>query len=227
VKPIVANKNGRISFLILKSYNFAALSASWPTDARKIMMKQIAIFASGTGSNAKNIIEYLNKRSNSAAKVCLVVCNKPDAGVLNIAANNKVPSIIIDKEKFFRGNGYVDELKAANIDFIVLAGFLWKIPSVLIKTFRGKMINIHPALLPKYGGKGMYGRFVHEAILANKERESGITIHFVDEVYDNGQIILQATCVVDENDTPETLEKKVQVLEHRHFPAAVAFLATL
>ena len=89
------------------------------------------------------------------------------------------------------------------------------------------MINIHPALLPKYGGRGMYGRFVHEAILANKERESGISIHYVDEVYDNGQIILQATCVVNENDTPETLEKKVQVLEHRHFPAAVAFLATL
>ena len=191
------------------------------------MMKQIAIFASGTGSNAKNIIKYLNKKSNSTAKVCLVVCNKPDAGVLNIAASHKVPSIIIDKKKFFRGNGYVDELKAANIDFIVLAGFLWKIPSVLIKAFHGKMINIHPALLPKYGGKGMYGRFVHEAILANKEKESGITIHYVDEVYDNGQIILQATCVVNENDTPETLEKKVQVLEHRHFPAAVGFLATL
>lgn len=190
-------------------------------------MKQIAIFASGTGSNAKKIIEYLNKKSNSPVKVCLVVCNKPDAGVLHIAASNNIPSIIIDKEKFLRGHGYIDELKAANIDFIVLAGFLWKIPSVLINTFHGKMINIHPALLPKYGGKGMYGRFVHEAILANKDKESGITIHYVDDVYDNGQIILQATCVVDENDTPETLEKKVQVLEHRHFPAAVAFLATL
>ena len=190
-------------------------------------MKQIAIFASGTGSNTKNIIEYLNKKSNATIKVGLVVSNKPDAGVLNIAASNKISSIVIDKEKFFRGNGYVDELKAANIDFIVLAGFLWKIPSVLIKAFHGKMINIHPALLPRYGGKGMYGRFVHEAILANKEKESGITIHYVDEVYDNGQIILQATCLVDEDDSPETLEKKVQVLEHRHFPPAVVFLATL
>jgi phosphoribosylglycinamide formyltransferase 1 len=190
-------------------------------------MKQIAIFASGAGSNAKNIIEYLGITSNSTAKVSLVVCNKPGAGVLTIADNNKIPLLIIDKEKFFHGNGYVDELKAAKIDFIVLAGFLWKIPPALIKAFQGKMINIHPALLPKYGGKGMYGRFVHEAVLANKERESGITIHYVDEIYDNGQIVLQATCLISENDTPETLARKVQVLEHRHFPAAVAFLATL
>ena len=190
-------------------------------------MKQIAIFASGAGSNAKNIIEYLDKKNNSAVKVGLVICNKPGAGVLNIAAEHNIPSIIIDKENFFRGNGYVEELEAANIHFIVLAGFLWKIPAALIKAFHGKMINIHPALLPKYGGKGMYGRFVHEAVLTNKEKESGITIHYVDDVYDNGQIILQATCLVTENDDPETLEKKVQVLEHRHFPAAVAFLATL
>ncbi|HET6767141.1 MAG TPA: formyltransferase family protein, partial [Chitinophagaceae bacterium] len=135
-------------------------------------MKQIAIFASGAGSNAKNIIEYLNKADNSAVRVTLVVCNKPGAGVLTIAADNNIPSLIIDKERFFRGNGYTDELTAANIDFIVLAGFLWKIPPALIKAFHGKMINIHPALLPKYGGKGMYGRFVHEAVLANKEKES-------------------------------------------------------
>ena len=146
---------------------------------------------------------------------------------MKIAEENNIPTILIDKEKFFRGNGYVDELKTTGIDFIVLAGFLWKIPQNLIKAYHKKMINIHPALLPKYGGKGMYGRFVHEAILANKEKESGITIHYVDEVYDNGQVILQATCLVSEDDTPETLAKKVQVLEHRHFPAAVALLATL
>lgn len=197
------------------------------TFREKQLMKQIAIFASGAGSNAKNIIDYLTETNNSAVTVSLVVCNKPGAGVLDIAANNNIPSLLIEKEKFFRGNGYADELTAAKIDFIVLAGFLWKIPSALIKSFHGKMINIHPALLPKYGGKGMYGRFVHEAVLANKERESGISIHYVDEVYDNGQIVLQATCPISENDTPETLEKKVQVLEHRHFPAAVAFLATL
>ncbi len=175
----------------------------------------------------KTLLTILLKQIILAVRVSLVVCNKPGAGVLDIAANNNIPSLIIDKEKFFRGNGYADELKAAKIDFIVLAGFLWKIPSALIKPFHGKMINIHPALLPEYGGKGMYGRFVHEAVLANKEKESGISIHYVDEVYDNGQIILQATCLINANDTPETLEKKVQVLEHRHFPAAVAFLATL
>ena len=189
-------------------------------------MKQIAVFASGAGSNAKEIIEYLAK-TNSRAAVTLVVCNKPGAGILQIAAEHKIPTLLIEKEKFFRGNGYVDELSLVGVDLIVLAGFLWKIPDALIKAFHGKMINIHPALLPKYGGKGMYGRFVHEAVIANKEKESGITIHYVDEVYDHGQIILQATCQVDENETPESLAKKVQALEHRHFPASVAFLATL
>jgi len=190
-------------------------------------MTQIAIFASGAGSNAKKIIEYIQQKKNNSANIRLVVCNKPDAGVLTIAEENNIPTILIDKEKFFRGNGYVDELRAARIDLIVLAGFLWKIPTSLVKAYHKKMINIHPALLPKYGGKGMYGRFVHEAVLANKEKESGITIHYVDDVYDNGQIILQATCMIDENETPETLANKVQILEHRHFPAAVALLATL
>ena len=193
-------------------------------------MKQIAIFASGTGSNAKKIIDHLStlqKKGNSPAAVTLIVCNKPDADVLKVAAKNKIATLLIEKEKFFRGNAYVDELRSAGIDLIVLAGFLWKIPDALLKAFHGKIINIHPALLPKYGGKGMYGRFVHETVLANKEKESGITIHYVDEVYDHGQIILQATCLVADDDTPETLAKKVQALEHRHFPAAVAFLATL
>jgi phosphoribosylglycinamide formyltransferase-1 len=193
-------------------------------------MKQIAIFASGAGTNAQKIIEYLHllkQKGNSPAIVSLIVCNKPGAGVLNIAAQNKIPTLLIDKEKFFRGEGYVDELKAAGIDLIVLAGFLWKIPNSIIKAFPQKIVNIHPALLPKYGGKGMYGRFVHGAIIANKEKESGITIHYVDEVYDHGQIILQATCILNETDTPETVAQKTQLLEHRHFPAAVALLATL
>lgn len=188
-------------------------------------MKQIAIFSSGAGSNAEKIIDHLN--GSSMAIVRLVVCNKPEAGVLKIADDNNIPKLIIEKENFFRGNAYIDELKAAGIDFIVLAGFLWKIPVALIKEFHGRMINIHPALLPKYGGKGMYGGFVHEAVIANKEKESGITIHYVDEVYDHGQIIMQATCLVEENETPESLAKKVQVLEHRHFPAAVSLLVTL
>ena len=191
-------------------------------------MKQIAIFASGAGSNATKIIQHFaNKKDDATVAVALVVCNKPDAGVLKVAAANQIPALVIDKEKFFRGNAYIDELNDAKIDFIVLAGFLWKIPVILIKAFHGKMINIHPALLPKYGGKGMYGQFVHEAVITNKDKESGMTIHYVDEVYDHGQIILQAACLVAENDTPETLANKVQVLEHRHFPAAVAFLATL
>lgn len=190
-------------------------------------MKQIAIFASGEGTNAKKIIEYLKTKSGSTSIVSLIGCNKPGAGVLDLANENNIPTLIIEKEKFFRGNAYVDELKVAGIDFIVLAGFLWKIPGVLIKAYQNKMINIHPALLPKYGGKGMYGRFVHEAVLANNEKESGISIHYVDEVYDHGQIILQATCPIVENETPETLAKKVQLLEHRHFPAAVALLTTL
>ena len=195
-------------------------------------MKQIAIFSSGTGSNAKKIIEYFASPpaplpAERGATISLIVCNKPEAGVLKIAEENNIPALLIEKEKFFRGNAYTNELKAVGINFIVLAGFLWKIPVTLIKAFHGKMINIHPALLPKYGGKGMYGNFVHEAVIANKEKESGITIHYVDEVYDHGQIILQATCLVSEDETPESLAKKVQVLEHRHFPPAVAILATL
>ena len=118
-------------------------------------MKQVAIFASGAGSNGKEIIDYLAK-TNSRAAVTLVVCNKPGAGVLQIAAEHKIPVLLIEKEKFFDGNGYVDELRQAGIDFIILAGFLWKIPDALIKAFHGYMINIHPALIPKYGVKGMY-----------------------------------------------------------------------
>jgi len=193
-------------------------------------MKRIAIFSSGTGSNTKKIIDHLESLKDkgvSRAIVSLIVCNKPEAGVLKIAEENNIPALLIEKEKFFRGNAYIDELKAADIDFIVLAGFLWMIPIALVRSFHGKMINIHPALLPKYGGKGMYGNFVHEAVIANKEKESGITIHYVDEVYDHGQIILQATCLVENDETPESLAKKVQVLEHRHFPAAVSLLATL
>lgn len=193
-------------------------------------MKQIAIFASGTGSNAIRIMEYLSDRKekdNAPAMVSLIVTNKSSAGVLNFASEKNIPTLLLDKEKFYQGNGYVDELRSAGIDLIVLAGFLWKVPPALIKAFPQKIINIHPALLPKYGGKGMYGRFVHEAVIANKEKESGITIHYVDEIYDHGQIILQATCLLDENDTPETVAKKVQVLEHRHFPPTISLLSTL
>ena len=182
-------------------------------------MKQIAIFASGTGTNAKKIIEYF--RSHNKARVALVACNKPGAGVLEIARNEQVPVLMIEKEKFFRGNGYVDELKEKHIDLIVLAGFLWKIPDPLIAAFPGRIINIHPALLPKYGGKGMYGSKVHEAVIAANEKESGISIHLVNEVYDDGKIIFQANCPVSPTDTSETLAQKIHQLEHLHYPRVI------
>ncbi|RTL57641.1 MAG: phosphoribosylglycinamide formyltransferase [Sphingobacteriales bacterium] len=185
---------------------------------------RIAIFASGAGSNARAIINHF--RNSPAVTVALIVSNKPEAGVLKIASTENIPSLIIEKEKFFRGNAYVDELREKGIDFVVLAGFLWKVPSALIKAYQNKIINIHPALLPKYGGKGMYGAHVHEAVIANKETESGITIHYVDELYDHGSIILQAKCEVTENDTPESLAGKIHTLEHLHYPTAVETLLT-
>jgi phosphoribosylglycinamide formyltransferase-1 len=187
-------------------------------------VKKIAVFASGAGSNAAKIIEASlsgKEEGNKSFEVTLIVCNKPGAGVLKIAEQNNIPSLLIDKEKFFRGNGYVDELKEAGIDFIILAGFLWKLPSALIKAYPKRIINIHPALLPNYGGKGMYGHFVHEAVIANKEKESGITIHYVDELYDHGDIIFQARCTVMEDDTPDSLALRIHMLEHKHYPEIV------
>jgi phosphoribosylglycinamide formyltransferase-1 len=192
-------------------------------------VKKIAVFASGAGSNAAKIIERFKSSSLPAdgekqsplIEVALIVCNKPGAGVLDIAKKNNIPSVLIDKEKFLRGNGYVDELKAAKIDFIVLAGFLWKVPLSLIKAFPKKIVNIHPALLPAYGGRGMYGHFVHETVINNKEKETGITIHYVDELYDHGDIIFQVRCPVMPDDTPDTLAQRVHQLEHEHYPEVV------
>lgn len=183
-------------------------------------MTKIAIFASGTGSNAQKIIEQV-------PGVALILSNKSDAGVLAIAEKNGIPTLVLDKERFLRGDGYVPELNKMGIGLIVLAGFLWKVPATLIKAFPHQIINIHPALLPKYGGKGMYGHFVHEAVIAAGEKESGISIHYVDELYDHGQVILQAICAIEPGDTPESLAKKVQVLEHRHFPAAIKLLTAV
>lgn len=187
-------------------------------------MKKIAIFASGTGTNADKIIEYF--RYSHLLTIDLIVTNKPDAGVLNVASYNHIPTLLLKREKFFHGNGYVDELKAAGIDFIVLAGFLWKVPASLINAYPDKIVNIHPALLPKYGGKGFYGLYIHEAVLANKEEETGITIHYVDEIFDNGKIIFSAPCPILENDTPESLAKRVQKLEHANYPKVIERLIT-
>ncbi|SRR5260221_234944 len=182
-------------------------------------MKQIAIFASGAGSNAAKIIDYF--RFHADIKISLIVCNKPGAGVLDIARKEGIPALLIEKEVFFRGSAYLDELREKGVGFIVLAGFLWKMPSALVKAYPGRIINIHPALLPKYGGKGMYGHFVHEAVVEAKETETGITIHYVDELYDHGQVIFQERVALTPEDTPETVAQKVHQLEHEHFPKII------
>ena len=179
----------------------------------------IAIFASGAGTNAQEIINHFS--SSSAIKINLIVCNKPGAGVLSIAEKENIPFLLIEKDRFFNGNAYLTELQKSKISFIVMAGFLWKIPEQLIKAYPKKIINLHPGLLPKYGGNGMYGHFVHDAVIGNKEKESGITIHYIDELYDHGEIIFQAKCTVDENDNTESLSKKIHTLEHTHYAAVI------
>ncbi len=196
----------------------------------------VAIFASGAGSNARKIIEYFEnqyvseftagKNSLSAAKlersikVSLIVCNVPTAGVLEIAKEKGIPTLLINKTEF-AASGYVESLKNADIDFIVLAGFLWKVPEVLVNAFPKAIVNIHPALLPNYGGKGMYGSRVHEAVITAGESKSGITIHWVDANYDEGDIIFQAECVIEAGDTPDILAQKIHVLEHQHFAPVI------
>lgn len=183
-------------------------------------MKKMAVFASGTGTNAQKIIDHFSLPGKKAL-VSLIVCNKPGAGVLKIAASENIPFLIIEKSRFFQGDAYLPELQSYQIDFIILAGFLWKVPQALIDAYPRRIINIHPALLPKYGGKGMYGSFVHEAVLAAGDTESGITIHYVDEHYDHGDILFQAKSQVDKNDNAETLSKKIHALEHKHYPEVI------
>jgi phosphoribosylglycinamide formyltransferase 1 len=185
-------------------------------------MHHLAIFASGTGTNTQKIIDHF--RNSLEGKVSLIVCNKPGAEILEIAEKEKIPTLLIEKERFFRGDAYLPELKQRGIELIVLAGFLWKVPAKLIEGYPQKIINIHPALLPKYGGKGMYGSLVHQAVLASGDKESGISIHYVDELYDHGEIIFQAKTRVYPDDTPESLAKKVQILEHMHYPLVIESL---
>lgn len=195
-------------------------SGQWADDSYyKGKSINIAIFASGGGSNAQHIINHF--ANSTAVKIGLIVCNKASAGVLNIGAHHNIPALLIEKEQFFKGDNYLPQLQRYHIDFIILAGFLWKVPGPLIKAFPKKIINIHPALLPAYGGKGMFGHFVHEAVINNKETESGITIHYADELYDHGEIIFQGKCAIDENDTADSLAKKIQLLEHKHYPEVI------
>lgn len=180
---------------------------------------KLAVFASGAGSNAQKLIDYF--RNTSLARVALIVCNKPGAGVLAIAEKEGIPSLLVEKEAFLRGDAYLPQLQEAGIGFLVLAGFLWKIPQALIDAYPRRIVNIHPALLPKFGGKGMYGQYVHEAVLQAGEMETGITIHYVDEHYDNGDIIFQTACPILEGDTPETIAHRIHQLEHLHYPRVV------
>ena len=185
-------------------------------------IKNIAIFASGAGSNARKIIEHF--AGNASVKVALIVCNNPRAGVIQVGADHNIPVLMVNRKSFFESETCLDELKLHDTGLIVLAGFLWMIPGYLIKAFPNRIINIHPALLPKYGGKGMYGENVHKAVIEAGEKESGITIHYVDEHYDNGDIIFQAKCPVLESDTPDSLSGRIHDLEHAHFPKVIEAL---
>lgn len=182
------------------------------------MTKKIAIFASGSGSNAENIINYFSE--NQDISFPFILCNKKDAFVHERAKKLQIPSFTFNKDQLENGD-VLASLKKENIDFIVLAGFLLKVPENILVAYPNKIINIHPALLPKYGGKGMYGMNVHEAVVANGEKESGITIHYVNEKYDDGAIISQYKCEVLPTDTPEDVAQKVHTLEYEYFPKVI------
>lgn len=189
------------------------------------MKKRIAIFASGTGSNARKIAEHFV--NHPTVEVALIVSNKADAGVLKTAEAMGIDTYIIpSKADYINTEDLLKELYIYQIDFIALAGFLWLVPPYLVKAFPGKIVNIHPALLPKFGGKGMYGINVHRAVAQAGETESGITIHLVDEQYDRGDPIFQAKVAINPGDDAETIQKKVLALEHEHFPKVIERLLT-
>lgn len=180
-------------------------------------MKQIAIFASGAGSNAENIIKYFQE--NKKAEVVLVLSNNPNALVLERATDLGVKTVVFNKKQLNDPKWANENLK--NLDLIVLAGFLWKFPEHLLKSFPNNVINVHPALLPNYGGKGMYGMHVHTAVVENKDSESGITIHYVNEHYDEGAVIFQSKCAVRKTDTPSDVAAKIHQLEMKYFPQVI------
>jgi len=183
------------------------------------LKKRIAIFASGSGSNAQKILEYF--KDHSSAEVSIILSNNPDAYVLQRADNFEIPTHVFDRDEFYHSDDVLNLLTNLQIDLIVLAGFLWLIPANLIQAFPDRIINIHPALLPSYGGKGMYGSHVHQAVLEAKESESGITIHYVNERFDEGKIIYQAKYKIEPNDTIELIQFKGQQLEHLHYPKVI------
>ncbi|MBB2149442.1 phosphoribosylglycinamide formyltransferase [Pedobacter gandavensis] len=183
------------------------------------MKKRIAIFASGSGSNAQKLMEHF--KHHPEAEIALVLTNNPDAYVLQRADNFEIPSHIFDRNEFYHTDKIIGLLKNLEIDLIVLAGFLWLIPKNLIQEYPGRIVNIHPAILPKFGGKGMYGDHVHHAVMAANEPEGGITIHYVDENYDEGEYIYQAKYKIEKDDNLEMIKFKGQQLEHNHYPRVV------
>jgi len=187
-------------------------------------LKKLAIFASGEGTNAQCIIDYFNPRSS--ARVALIVCNNSNAGIIARAKKTGIPLLLITKKELEDKVQFLDTLASYKIDFIALAGFLWLIPSWLTNAFPDKIVNIHPALLPNYGGKGMYGANVHKAVISDKAKESGISIHLVNEKFDEGKIIFQAACKITPGETPESLAEKIHKLEHRHYPVEIEKLLT-
>ncbi len=181
-------------------------------------MKRLIIFASGSGSNAENIIKYFQHSNN--VTVSAVFCNRKDAGVFERCKRLAIPCEWFSRDDFSNSNVILNRLKQES-DYIILAGFLWKIPENIVKAFPNKILNIHPALLPKYGGKGMYGMNVHNAVKENNEKETGITIHFVNEYYDDGAIIFQAKTPIESSDTPKDIAQKIHELEYAHFPRVI------
>jgi len=186
------------------------------------LKKRIAIFASGSGSNAQKIMEHFKRSAD--AEVVLILTNNPQAYVLQRADNFEIPSHIFSRQEFYETDDVIRILKNLQVDLIVLAGFLWLVPQSLLNAFPNKIINLHPALLPKYGGKGMYGDNVHKAVLANNEEESGITIHFVNDKFDEGEIIHQSKFRIEPGDNLEMVKFKGQQLEHQHFPKVIETL---
>jgi len=185
-------------------------------------MKKLCVFASGAGSNAENLIRYFKERKT--ADVALVVTSRKDAGVVELAKGLGVEVLVCDRESFNNPSGLTQKLQEKEIEFIVLAGFLWLIPECMVKAFPGKIVNIHPALLPRYGGKGMFGMHVHEAVVKAGEKESGITIHYVNNRYDEGQILLQKKFSLEPEETPNSLALKIRSLEHQYLPPLVESL---
>lgn len=183
------------------------------------LKKRIAIFASGSGSNTQKILEHF--KNHELAEVSIILSNNPDAYVLQRADNFETPSHVFDRNEFYKTDSVVRLLKGLEIDLIVLAGFLWLVPQNLLDAFPNRIINIHPALLPNYGGKGMYGDHVHHAVLNAKENESGITIHYTNDKFDDGKIIYQAKFKIEPDDTIESIKFKGQQLEHQHFPRII------